>query len=118
MKGRCYQSRRRSQQQMPNLTNIITAVRSCVCIAFVMPFFFLFFDTFNKRYHQTLPSSIHQQGTFKTLKVVRNSFALEVVYLQFSLLGKNHLRLSGRGLCVWEGREGAKLSLMEKFEQK
>lgn len=105
MKGRCYQSRLRSQQQMPNLTNIITAVRSRVCIAFVMPFFF---DTFYKRYHQTLPSSIHQRATFKTLKVVRNSFALEVVYLRFSLLGKDHLRLAGRGACVREGKEGAK----------
>lgn len=90
---------------MPNLTNISTAVRSRVCIAFVMPFFIL---THYERYHQTLPSSVRQQAMLKKLKVVRTGFALEVVYLRFSLLGKDHLRLAGRGLCVGEGRSGAK----------
>lgn len=93
----------------------------CICHAFI----FFLFDTFLQKVPSNPSFSIHQRAVFKTPKVVRNGFALEVVYLRFSLLGKDHLRLAGWGVCVcaWEGSVNKKvarfkLSLMEEFEQK
>lgn len=95
-----------SSSQMLSLTYIITAVRSSTCNSVDL---FFFFDTFlPKEPSKPCIFSSIRAWYLKTPKVEHNIFALEVVYLRFSLLGRDHLRQEG--VCVWGG--GAEVSKM------